>query len=114
MPGDSIWTAAAWIGATQTDAGVWVNPGGAAAAVPWCSGEPNNRDGTERCSNLLTSCTGGSDALANDFECSKKVRVMCAVASTDCAGGRPPYAGLRLPYMLPVIRRASHGALPML
>jgi hypothetical protein len=84
------WSAAAWLGATRSasNATVWVDGGSpAAAALPWCPGEPNNMRGEEGCLSLLTSCSQGGMALLNDYGCDSQLRVLCAApAAADCAG----------------------------
>ena len=81
----SPWSAAAWIGLTRStaDQSLWVDTSGAPLNnVPWCPNEPNYRDGTETCTNLLTYCGGGS-ALVNDYDCSRPLRVLCAIPAGD-------------------------------
>ncbi len=92
-PSGNAWDAAAWLGLQRSpaDPSAWVDSAGAAAAssgaVPWCPGEPNNRDGGEACAALLV-CSGSGAALANDFPCSRALRFLCALdAAPECSGG---------------------------
>jgi hypothetical protein len=88
-PGSPIgeWSAAAWIGATRSaaDPATWTSSGSGGAALPWCPGEPNNKQGGENCAAMLTACTAGrAGAAVNDYPCDELLRVMCAFTSPDC------------------------------
>jgi hypothetical protein len=84
------WSAAAWLGVSASPSG-WVDTDGApvpASALPWCPGEPNNKDGVERCTSLLNTCVQ-SGAAANDFPCDWQLGgVLCAFPSTACGEAR--------------------------
>jgi hypothetical protein len=87
-PGESVWSAAAWVGVTRDAAGQWSDASGPLSNLPWCPYEPNNnsKDGEEACSNLLTGCANTGEALLNDFACHKPARVVCSFDSSDCGG----------------------------
>ena len=93
MPGSPAlaWSTAAWLGVSAGPSG-WVDTSGAsvpASALPWCPGEPNNKDGAERCTSLLTTCVQSGQAAANDFACDGQLAgVLCAFQSADCGGCR--------------------------
>jgi hypothetical protein len=86
VPGSSseLYSAAVWLSVTQGAPG-W-------DALPWCSGEPNNRNGNEGCASLLTVCAPAGSAAVNDMPCAEPVRVMCAVPN-DCSSGGNPSGG---------------------
>jgi hypothetical protein len=86
------WSAAAWIGISRSssDSSLWVDSKGATLNyIPWCPGEPNYKESTETCASMLTFCApGGSTAMANDYDCSRPLRVICAVeteAGSSCS-----------------------------
>jgi hypothetical protein len=74
------WHAAAWTGVTRGFDGAW----SAASAMPWCQGEPNNKNGNERCCSLVTNCASGTAAMASDVACERRLRVLCAYTDASC------------------------------
>jgi hypothetical protein len=87
-PGESLWSAAAWVGITKDTGGQWGDASGPLSNLPWCPNEPNNnaKDGAEDCANLLTSCASSGNAYLNDLHCDKVARVLCALPDADECG----------------------------
>ncbi len=85
---EPVWSAAAWVGITKDTNSQWGDASGPLSSLPWCPNEPNNndKDGPERCANLLTKCATSGQALLNDFACNKPARVLCALPSSSKCG----------------------------
>jgi hypothetical protein len=83
------WSAAAWAGPTRGLDNAWTDGGAGTiqlSNVPWCPNEPNDRNGVEGCTSILTHCTPDGTAAVNDIDCDKPLRVMCAVPSSTTCG----------------------------
>jgi hypothetical protein len=78
----NAWSAGAWTGLLRmsTNPLTWADASGAqVGSIPWCPGEPNNKDAAENCAALLTVCSSPGTALVNDYPCGWPLRVVCAV-----------------------------------
>jgi hypothetical protein len=52
----------------------WSDASGPVSGIAWCPGEPNDRFSNEDCAAILTICTGGASAAANDIGCELPLR----------------------------------------
>ena len=99
--GDPIiaWSAGVWLSTTRSPSNPseWPNDS-SIPATAWCPGEPNNKGGVEACSGLVTACVQqGGSALVNDYDCSQRLRVVCAFdAPSECPAGRSETACARM------------------
>jgi hypothetical protein len=89
-PADSnAWSSGAWTGLQRSTANPSAWAAGSSAqvgSIPWCPGEPNNKDGSEGCAALVTVCSSSGAALVNDYPCGWPLRVLCAIdAAPECS-----------------------------